>query len=370
MFYRYNLYIMKHLAWSALLVTFSLTSIIWLTQALRFIDFIVNRGVEVSDFLKMTLLMLPSLLLIILPLALFAAVLFTYSKLGSDRELTVMSGVGLSRWQLAKPALIVATAFTCFAYLVSMYLMPVTYHQFRNMQLFLRDNYASLLLQEQVFNNPIDGLTVFIRDRDKKGGLYGVLVHDNRDKEAAVTMMAEKATLVQTSRGPSFLMDKGSRQEFREGKLSVLDFDSYTLDISFYANKVENRTREPKEMFIRELFETKGPTEKAERSRISQAHQRITWPFFNITFTLVAMVLLLRGHFSRRGQPQRIVISVLVGLSLTMVNFSIINIIAKQPQFVLPLYIMTFGVALIALWLLFHEPGTKPQKTPVQRGAS
>src|SRR5579871_4570028 len=110
--YRYSNYIARHLINSMLLITFSLTSIVWLTQALRFIDFIVNQGVSIMVFLQLTLLLIPSLLLMILPPALFCSVLFVYNELKLDSELIVMQAAGLSRWRLAFPALQVAALVT------------------------------------------------------------------------------------------------------------------------------------------------------------------------------------------------------------------------------------------------------------------
>src|ERR1700683_4222371 len=106
--YHYSKYIVKNLVHSTLLITFSLTSIVWLTQALRFIDFIVNQGVSIAIFLKPTGLLIPSLVLMILPTALFCSVLFVYNKLKSDSELVVLQAAGLSRWRLSIPALQVA----------------------------------------------------------------------------------------------------------------------------------------------------------------------------------------------------------------------------------------------------------------------
>src|SRR5579872_3796446 len=218
--YRYSNYIARHLVHSTLLITFSLTSIVWLTQALRFIDFIVNQGVSIVIFLKLTALLIPSLVLMILPPALFCAVLFVYNKLKSDSELVVMQAAGLSRWRLSIPAVQVAALVTLIGYVIAFYLMPVSYGRFRDMQAYLRNNYASILLEEGVFNNPVEGLTVFVRERDADGILHGILVHDNRVPEEAITMMAEVGKLVDTPQGPRFLLQNGNRQEMRNGKIS------------------------------------------------------------------------------------------------------------------------------------------------------
>src|SRR5690606_35501108 len=106
--------------------------------------------------------MLPSLLGFLLPVALAISALYTYHKLLADSELVVLKSAGLGRWQLARPAVCFAVGIVLLAYVISLYLLPVSYRQYKDMQAFPRDNYASLLMQDGVFNSPVDGLTVFI----------------------------------------------------------------------------------------------------------------------------------------------------------------------------------------------------------------
>ncbi|PPR68192.1 MAG: hypothetical protein CFH00_00693, partial [Alphaproteobacteria bacterium MarineAlpha1_Bin1] len=65
----------------------SLTGVIWLMQSLRFVDLIINKGLSASYFGQLTLLVLPGVLNIILPIALFAAVLYVYNNLDGDSEI-------------------------------------------------------------------------------------------------------------------------------------------------------------------------------------------------------------------------------------------------------------------------------------------
>ena len=224
MWQQYTTYIMRLLIWPTLFISVSLTSIIWLTQALRYIDFIINRGLSIVDFLYLTVLLVPSLMLLILPVSLFVATIFAYNKLMNDSELVVLRAAGLSPLQIARPAIFVALLVTLFCYGMSLYLMPLTKRQFKDTQIFLRDHYTSVLLQEEVFNNPVDGLTVFVRKRDDKGMLYGLLVHDSRLEGQEVTMMAEQAQLLQTPSGPRFHLVNGMRQEKRGQSYFLAEF--------------------------------------------------------------------------------------------------------------------------------------------------
>ncbi|MGH6913415.1 MAG: LptF/LptG family permease, partial [Geminicoccales bacterium] len=72
----YARYLLWQLTLPALLATLAFSGAVWLSQSLRFVDLIVNKGLPITTFLYLTLLLFPSLLLVILPFALFCAVLF------------------------------------------------------------------------------------------------------------------------------------------------------------------------------------------------------------------------------------------------------------------------------------------------------
>lgn len=363
--YRYNKYIIKHLVHSTLLITISLTSIVWLTQALRFVDFIVNQGVSITLFLHLTLLLIPSLLIMIFPPALFAAVLFTYNKLTTDSELIVMQAMGLSRWRLARPALIVAGVVTFMTYSIAVYIQPVSYKRFKDMQSVLRDSYVSLLVQEGVFSNPVEGLTVFIRERDSNNKLYGILVHDNRQPNKSITLMAGSGRLVESPQGPSFLLENGNRQEMNGGRLSLLNFEKYTLDISFYTNSLTKRKPDVQELFLPELlgFADESLINEAEIiKRRAEAHQRIVWPAYTISLTLLALTALISGQFNRRGQWQRITLAVVIATVMLFSAVGIRGAMSIQPQMILVAYLALLLPMFIMCWIISDHIPTKREK--------
>src|SRR3954451_2471551 len=89
-------YIFRHLGVAFLTCLVVLTALIWLTQALRDFDLVTAQGQSVLIFLIISSLALPSLVVIIAPVALFIAVVWILNRLNSDSELVVMSAAGLS----------------------------------------------------------------------------------------------------------------------------------------------------------------------------------------------------------------------------------------------------------------------------------
>lgn len=364
---RYSRYITENFASSALFITAGLTCVIWLTQSLRFVDMIVNRGLDILAFLYLTTMLLPSLLGFMLPIALGISVLYCYNRLIVDSELVVLKSIGLSRGQIAKPALLFALLMVVVGYMISLYLLPLSYRQYKDMQAFARDNYASLLLQEGVFNSPVDGLTVFIRERQSDGTLKGILVHDNRNPEKPVTMMAEEGRLVKTPQGPRFTLLKGNRQEIdhQEERLSFLAFDDYVLDISLYTSGKGVRMREAKERYMHELWSPEDQITSLQRAEFHmEAHGRLTWPLYNLALPLFSLAVLLGGQFNRRGNWRRHTVAVLGNLVIISLAVATNNFLIKHLQWVWLMYALPICVGGTCLFFIMHSP----LKPPVPSG--
>ncbi|MES2984531.1 MAG: LPS export ABC transporter permease LptF [Pseudomonadota bacterium] len=339
---QYERYLFMHLLWPTVLITASLTGIVWLTQILKFLDFMMSRGLSIGDFLYLTALMLPSLLLMLMPISLCIAVVYTYNRLTVESELIVLNAVGVSKWQLAKPALRMGVACMLLCYGLSLYLMPVANEKFQDIRTFFRDKYTSVLLEEEVFNNPIDGVTVFVRERDENNLLSGILMHDSRNPKQTITMIANRGRMVQTTAGPRFYLEDGMRQQWSDGRVSWLAFNSYAIDIAFYGQDVV-RKKDPGERTIGQLFDQEGLSDKQAAAYRAEAHHRLTWPVFALSLPLFALAILFSSEFNRRGQWQRMVVATVGMVGIVMLHFTVRSLSLKHDAAVIGLYLLVLG---------------------------
>jgi lipopolysaccharide export system permease protein len=357
---RIDRYILRQLTGPFLFFAATLTGVIWITQSLRFVDLIINKGLSAGLFFYLTMLILPVVWTLILPIALFAAVLYTYYRLSSDRELVVMAAAGLAPRTLARPALVLAGLVTVAAYVLTLWLMPLGQRSFANLKTELRTNLSYVLLQEGAFNTIGSGLTVYIRARGGEGELLGILVHDSRDPERPVTMMAERGALVRTEQGPRLVLVAGNRQQIDRsgGQLSMLYFDRYTLDLTAFVTAGEGRWREPSERYLGELFYPDGsPDDQANAGRLhAEGHDRLASPLYGVAFTLIAMAALFSGEFNRRGLGWRVAAAVAVAVLVRLSGLALVNLAATLP-ILAPLIYLNLAAAIGgALWLLLLGP--------------
>jgi lipopolysaccharide export system permease protein len=349
---QYERYLFMHLFWPTVVITASLTAIIWLTQILKFLDFMLSRGLSLVDFMYLSGLMLPALLLLLTPIALGIALIYTYNRLTVESELIVLNAVGISKWQLAKPVLIMGVCCSLFCYALALSLAPKANEKFQDIRSFFRDKYASVLLEEEVFNTPIDGVTVFVRARDDANNLSGVLMHDSRDPKQMVTMIADRGRMQQTPSGPRFYLQDGMRQQWREGRVSWLKFDDYAIDIAFYGQN-STRKRSPDERSFIELFNREGLTAKQVAAYRAEAHQRLTWPLLALSLPLFALATLFSSEFNRRGQWRRILIASLGMAAMVLIYFTCRSVSVTHAWMSGLLYLNVFGVAGVSSYMLY-----------------
>jgi lipopolysaccharide export system permease protein len=367
-------YILRQVLASTLFIAVALTCAIWLSQSLRLIDLIVNRGVSFATFLHLSLLMLPTFLAIILPIALFAAVAFVYNRLTMDSELVVMRAAGVSQTGLAKSALLVATAVTALCYGFTIYLLPASFREFKDLQFQIRNDHSLVLLQEGVFNTLSDGITVYVRARRASGELQGILIHDSRIPGKPVTMIAESGLLVETESGPRVVLINGNRQqvEKEDGELSLLYFDRYDLDISGDKETLKTRWREPRERFLSELFwPSNSPDDVNNYYKLrAEGHQRLVSPLLALAFTFIALAILLSGDFARRGQALRILLATGLMIFVQTAGLGFQNVAAKVPSLVPLMYVNAIVPIIAGGIVLFRARWRHPPPVPAQTSAA
>ena len=362
---RIDRYVIRQIVAAMIIVVVSLTCVIWLSQSLRFIDMIVNRGLPLATFIYFTILLMPTWLSLVLPIACFASTMFVYSRMASDRELVVLTASGLGPMGLARPAIIVSILVTLLGYLLSLYLIPVSYRGFKELQFQIRHNYTNVLLREGVFNSMGDDVTVFIRARQPDGELAGIIVQDDRDEKESVTLLAERGALILDGNAPKVLMVNGNRQarNTTTGRINILYFERYTVDLGGIGDAVQRTARDQNELFVDELL---NPTEQITQPRNflkykAEGHSRLVTPLLGIALPLIGLVIILKGEFSRRGQSKRLILAILlVGLVQAAVLGS--KYAAAKEIGLLPLmYGSAIAPILISLIILSRQKLRRPK---------
>lgn len=367
-------YMFRQLGVSLLAVTVGLAALVWLTQSLRFIELVLDRGLSLAVFIELTGLLLPSFFAVILPITTFVVTLFTYVRLNADRELVVMRAAGLSDWQLSRPALLVASIATALALFMQLWLVPVSHAAFRAWQFEIRNEMAAILLQEGVFSSLGDTLTVYARQRAADGTLRGILVHDMREPGTPVTIMAQEGRLVSTPAGPRVTLLNGVRQQMepatatRPARLSVLSFAENSVDLASTSNSPAEtaRNRDSRERFVGELLHPdpeENLPERDIRKFRAEGHQRLSSPFTALSFAMVGLATALTSGFRRHGDWRPAALGVGMVVVLLALGLAVGNLAARNNAAIPLVWVQAVAPGLVAAWVLSGSPGL-PRRRP------
>src|SRR5258706_14956742 len=346
-------YVLRQIVGPFLLFTLLLTLVVWMTQSLRLLDLVINRGQSAGIFAYLTLLMLPSLLVVIVPIAFFGAALYALNRLNSDSGLVVMWSAGISRLQIALPVLAAAGIAMAITYACTLFLMPLGKRVMKDKVFDIRADIGAAILREGAFTTPSEGLTVFIRELTPSGEIRGILVHDNRQPQRPLTYLAESGVLVQSQEGARLIMQNGNIEqgEGKGARLSVLGFERYVFDLDQYAGPQRASDRDTSERYLAELFDAQSaPTVPPVRRGVylAEANNRLSAPLYCIAFALIALAATTKGRMARTSYALRLSAAALMGATLRPVGHAAPGRAAPSPQFKFFLYLLPLAGILIA----------------------
>ncbi len=356
---RLDAYLMRALVLALVFVTFAVTAAVWLTQSLRYVDVVVENGAPLHLFVWLALLTLPTFLSIILPVALFVAVLFTYHKFIQDSEMVAMRACGMGPHALAKPALMLALVCTVLGFFMSLWLQPLASRELLKMQYFVQSQFSAALLKEGTFNDLGNRMTVYVARREQNAELTGLLIHDGRNPAKPVTIRAVRGQLAQGPSGPQVIVYDGIQQEYNRatGRLSELTFDSYAVSLDTLVPTLAGRTPLPRELGIFDLIQQSRTEADANRQRrlTSELHQRFTGPLMSLGFAMIATCCLLFGEFNRRGNARRVISAVALAALLQAVVLGMGQMATRNSWAITPLYFAALLPIILGVELLWRS---------------
>src|SRR5450759_1616331 len=223
-------YIFRTTFGAFLIVLVSLTTLIWVTQALRDFDLMTNQGQTILVFVGITGMIIPLLTLLI-------AVVHVLNKLSTDSEIIVMNAAGMSPWHLFRAFMSVAVVVSILVMAISAYFAPKGLRMLRDWLTEVRADVVSNLVQPGRFANIENGVTLRIRERRSNGQLAGIFLDDQRDPAQRVTMIADVGELLDDANGTFLILQNGMVQRFeaKEHDPKMVVFDRYAFDLSQFA---------------------------------------------------------------------------------------------------------------------------------------
>ena len=344
-------YLFRQLLFPAFLATTALGLVALLGQSLSAFDILVGQRQTVFVFLEIVVLTLPQMLAMVLPIALFVAVLVTLNRLHTEQEIVVCFAGGMSRWRVTAPVFRLGMWAAMATLVLQLWAQPVCARLMREEIYKIHTDLLATLVQEGQFNQQPSGLTVYAQSTGAAGRLNNVFIHVKKPNGAASTYVAKHGQIARRGDQPLLVLREGSNQEYdAKGVLNHLAFDEYALELTPFLTQEEILHYKISDRFLHELLfpDLTQPWEQQNRKKLlAEAHYRLSSPLYNLTFVSLALLAVLGGPFSRLGYGRRIATAGAIAAGVRFLGFAAQSGASSHPAMNLFQYL----VPLIPFWM-------------------
>jgi lipopolysaccharide export system permease protein len=301
-------YLLKQITLPVLAATAALSVMGMLGYSLSELSLIVQHGQSPWVLIEVTLLSMPQLISLILPVAVFTGALLALNRLQTEHEFVVCFAGGMSRWRAISPAVRLSVVIALISLFINMFMQPLTFRMMREELYRVRTDLAASLIKEGDFTELPSGLTVYTQSVAQNGQLQNLFIHT--PDSGGVSIAAREGRIAKRNGQPVLVLRHGSQESYsKEGVLNYLSFDDYVLDLSPYMRLDEPFSYKSSDYWLHELTApNRAYVDKREALKdLAEAHSRISAPLYNIAFMALALAGVLGGSFSRLGYGARII---------------------------------------------------------------
>ena len=343
-------------------MTLSVTMVIWLTQMLQRVELMVEDGGSLLSFAKVVVLMVPSLVVIVLPLMVLATAVVLLNRLQTDSEISVMTMAGANRLTIARPLLALAFCASAVTLLLNVDLMPRSYRALKQEIHSVRNDIAKNLIVSGKFNKVVDGMMIYAEEVRPGGQYLGVMIYDRRVEGGPVTYMAESGLYREASDGaPRLHLARGNIQRIIPGTrdINIVRFEETTVDLAPYQDLGGALFLEETERFIPELLNPSivEPYDPAMDGKfIANGHARLATPLYPFVYVLAACCALLLGPVNRNGYGRRISFAVFGVIAIRIAGIVVQNNAASLPSLNIVQYLIPLIASVLMMGFLIGKP--------------
>ena len=232
------------------LILISTCVIVWIVQAVNYLDFVTEDGHAFSVYFTYSVLNIPKVIGRLIPLVFLISLLTTILQFEKNNELLVFWTSGLNKIRLVNLAFKISILITLFQLLLSLAVSPSSLNFARSILKSSSITLFSSLVKEKKFNDTVKGLTVFVEKKKPNGEMLNVFLRDDTSSNAkSKTIIAKKGYIITKGVMPFVKVGVLSEQNFlvlfdgvihtekMNNKINFLNFYKTEINLSYFDSK-------------------------------------------------------------------------------------------------------------------------------------
>jgi len=219
---------------------FALAAIVWTVQAVNYLDLITDDGHAFAIYFAYSFLSLSKVLTKLIPFCFLLALILTITKLEKDNELIVLWTSGLNKIHIVNLILRISVIIMLLQLLLTTIFNPTLLNFSRTLLKDSQLQFIPSLLKKKQFNDAVEGLTIFVGDKDENKIFKNILIRDEgsilsnlakkNSENASSTIVAKTGRISEDEN--NLILYNGNIQKLNEaGEVSIIKFDKTVLNL-------------------------------------------------------------------------------------------------------------------------------------------
>ena len=355
-----------------LLALVSTSVVIWVFQAVNYLDIMIEDGRDYLVYLNFTLLSFPKILSKIFPFVLFFTLFYVTIKYELNNELMIFWNFGVHKIHLVNFIFKFSIILLLAQILFTSFIVPKSQDLARS---FLRSstvNFYGNFIKSQKFNDTIKGVTIYSEKKDKKGNLYNLYLKKEIDKDEFQITYAKKGEFKEIGNNPILVLFEGATITSKDNNVTNISFSKSDFSLSNLESNTTTykKTQEISSLklvectknyfkFDKENFETNSKNiENCSAENISnifkELYKRFVIPFYIPLLSLIPFILILTSKESLNFNKVRI-FTFLIGLLAIIFSETTIRLVSNKIFQNISLVVIPLLFILLIYFFLFYK---------------
>ncbi len=350
-----------------LISSFSITFIIWIVQAVNFLDLVSDDGHSLGIYFYYVSLNFPKIFSKTIIFVFFISIFYIINKYDNSNELIVFWTNGIKRIQVINFLLKFSIFFLILQLVLNIFVVPKSQDLARNFIKESNIDFLPKLISEKKFINVVKNLTIFVEEYEKNGELKKIYINEKIDDEKSKIIVADKGKIKKKNNKYILRLYNGGITNINIDKTFVINFAETDYDLSNFTTKTVTRSKiqeiETIVLYncIRGLILEKKLDEKkiiqdsknkkcntrTVKSIVEELYKRIILPFYILVISLIGASLIINPKSSFLMKSHKfnifligclVIILSQISLNYFFISYKILYLVALQPLILVLLY--------------------------------
>ena len=300
-----------------LLASISVTLIVWVIQAVNFLDLVTEDGHGFKIYFLYTLLSLPKIFSKTLPFIYFASVYYIILKYETNNELIIFWTIGIKKIEFINVLIKFSIFYLIFQLLLTTYIVPKTLDEARS---FIRSSNVDLfssIIKEKEFIDTVKNLTIFVENKSKDGRLNNIFLKEDLGNGKYQIIYAKRGLIDDINNKNILLLYEGKIINKNKNNTNNLKFSKTEINLSRFTTKTTTHPKIQETstylifsciIFLNDLSNSfigkklKKPTDKTINCRLNKLNdsfqeffKRTVLPLYLPILSLIACLIIIKS---------------------------------------------------------------------------